>query len=72
MSIKPLRTELPDCAGCEQATIRLLKNEVGFRHFCFKHAVEVNGRDGWRDACGDLFRARERQRDLAMMREFAQ
>lgn len=60
---------IPDCV--EEGTIRLLKNEVGFRLFCFKHAREINPNTEWRDACGDLFRAREHERDLMMMREFA-
>lgn len=59
-----------DCS-CEDRTIRLLNNDHGFRLFCFKRAREVNGRDGWRDACGDLFRAKERERDDMLMREFA-
>lgn len=59
-----------DCT-CEDRTIWLLNNDCGFRLFCFKHALEVNGRDGWRDACGDLFRAKRARDCLMMMREFA-
>jgi hypothetical protein len=62
------------CTDCQQGSIRLLKNGIGVRRFCFKHALEVNGRDGsegWRDACGDLFRAQEHERALLMCREFA-
>jgi hypothetical protein len=68
-----MKGEQADCTiqRCANAgTICLLNNDHGFRQFCFKHAGEMNGVDGWRDASGELFRARERVRDELMMREF--
>lgn len=69
---------LPDQSTCpvqgclESATVRLLHNDLGTRRFCFRCAAEVNRVDRWwRDAYGDLFRAREHERDLLMLREFA-
>jgi hypothetical protein len=56
--------------GCDdRGIIRLLNNDHGFRRFCLKHAREINDIDGWRDACGDLFRAREWERSEMMLRE---
>ena len=60
-------------SGCDEpGTIRLLNNHHGTHRFCLSHAAAINALNWaplWRDAFGDLHRAREYERDEMMLRE---